>query len=1037
MNTTTQTKTTGNNSMNRFMKSIALVLFGMLLFTNVAKSQVSVFTTTLTWTTGWCNICGPQTGNYACNPPWSGSGTWNNGIRTFVTAIPPGQVVTAVCVTINKVNCGYTNLCVSINGVTIGCQPPTPPGNCSCGACFPETFCANYPCPTGLAGFVNNGTNTLQLGLPGNQGPICVNNAIVTLSYQACCPSPTLAVTGNTAICSGQTTTLTASPTGSVPVNTYTWVGPGATTLATTNQVIVTPGSTTTYTVYGTSPFPCTGSQTVQVQVNPSPTVTPGNSSPVCQNGTLALTASVVAGGTLTTYMWNGPQSYTSAFQNPQIPNIQVNQGGLYTVTATMSFTNGGACSTSTTTSVNVIPVNQVSVTPQYTLCQNSNLNLQAINGVPPTNYGWTGPNAWTSTLSAPTINNVNPTHNGNYCVTATFAVQGLTFVCTSTACSNVSVVATSPVTLALPQNLCEGATAFMSATANPMPLTFNWTGPNNFSANGTSTSIVNVDPLNSGLYNVTGTWAIGTKSCYITNFGQLNVVDVNPVVINPPVSVCYPANVQLTSNSSGAIGYTWTSTTGYTSNLPNPLLGAPGTTATGIYTVTTAYSNGALICYNNNTTQVTVNPIIPFTLDPYKQLCFGATYTISGPPGATAYLWSGPNSYTNSNQVMMIPSMQPVLAGTYSLEVTLGPCKTFGATKIEVLTPISWTSTPGSAVICQGDSVALYLGASGGSHNYAYTWNPQQWLGSPTGSVQYGHPNGTTIYNVTAYDIACPFYTIANSFTVLVNKAPEPNLDLQVSEGCQPLCLHWNSRTQENATDVIYDFGSGNLMQADDFDYCLQDAGTYNIKIRTTGKNGCSYTYDYKNPINVWPLPGSDFSTNPDRITTTNNNATFLPSNRGNVISYQWTFSGIKGMGAGYDTSSMVNPVRIYDNTGDFPVLLVSTTDKGCKDTIFKVIEVRDEFSIFIPNSFTPNGDNLNDVFNIKGVGIKTEGYSMEIYNRWGTLVYSTKDLNKGWDGTVSGLNGENGVYVYKVKALGSNGEGKKEYTGHVSLLK
>jgi gliding motility-associated-like protein len=269
------------------------------------------------------------------------------------------------------------------------------------------------------------------------------------------------------------------------------------------------------------------------------------------------------------------------------------------------------------------------------------------------------------------------------------------------------------------------------------------------------------------------------------------------------------------------------------------------------------------------------------------------------------------------------------------------------------------------------------------------------------------------------------------------VNQAPQPDLDLPKSEGCVPLCFNFNSKTQEQSTEVVYDFGNGNVMQADNFDYCLNDPGVYKIKIKTTGKNGCSYTYEYENPITVWPLPNSDFSTNPENVTTTNNSPVFYPSNNGNVVEYSWTFTGIKGMGAGYDTSSMRNPVRTYDTQGDFPVLLISKTDKGCIDTVFKVIEVRDEFSIYIPNTFTPNGDNLNDVFNIKGVGIKTEGYLMEIYNRWGDLVYSTKELTKGWDGTVNGLNAENGVYVYKVKAFAANGEGKKEYVGHVSLLK
>ena len=196
-----------NLKKSKGMKFILALTF--LLALNL-KSQV-VITNTVTWTTGWCNICGPQTGNYAC-AQGSGSGNWNNGIRTFATAIPPGNVVTGVCVTVNKVDCGLTNLCVNINGVLIGCQNVPPGTNCQCGTCWPMTFCQTFPCPTGLPNFVLNGNNQIQLV---NTGNLCVNNAVITLTYMTCCPTPTILATANPAsVCPGKSSTLTASGAG-------------------------------------------------------------------------------------------------------------------------------------------------------------------------------------------------------------------------------------------------------------------------------------------------------------------------------------------------------------------------------------------------------------------------------------------------------------------------------------------------------------------------------------------------------------------------------------------------------------------------------------------------------------------------------------------------------------------------------------------------------------------------------------------------------------------------------------------------------
>ena len=115
----------------------------------------------------------------------------------------------------------------------------------------------------------------------------------------------------------------------------------------------------------------------------------------------------------------------------------------------------------------------------------------------------------------------------------------------------------------------------------------------------------------------------------------------------------------------------------------------------------------------------------------------------------------------------------------------------------------------------------------------------------------------------------------------------------------------------------------------------------------------------------------------------------------------------------------------------------LVVKNEYGCIDSVFKIIIIDEDVAVYIPNTFTPNDDNINDVFNVKGLGLKTEGYYMQIFDRWGTLVYSTKDINKGWDGTVKGQKAADGVYIYSVKVIGDNGVGKKEFKGHVTLLK
>lgn len=89
-------------------------------------------------------------------------------------------------------------------------------------------------------------------------------------------------------------------------------------------------------------------------------------------------------------------------------------------------------------------------------------------------------------------------------------------------------------------------------------------------------------------------------------------------------------------------------------------------------------------------------------------------------------------------------------------------------------------------------------------------------------------------------------------------------------------------------------------------------------------------------------------------------------------------------------------------------------TDQYGCKNTDVKCVEVKKEFSLFMPNSFTPNEDDLNDTYMIAGIGI--EEFEMIIYDRWGNLIYKTNDMTKGWNGKHHGLACSNGIYICQV---------------------
>ncbi|MCO6499905.1 MAG: gliding motility-associated C-terminal domain-containing protein, partial [Vicingus serpentipes] len=187
---------------------------------------------------------------------------------------------------------------------------------------------------------------------------------------------------------------------------------------------------------------------------------------------------------------------------------------------------------------------------------------------------------------------------------------------------------------------------------------------------------------------------------------------------------------------------------------------------------------------------------------------------------------------------------------------------------------------------------------------------------------------------------------------------------------------------------------------------------GTYTLYVQSVG-GGCDSPIDTVNVIvgGVTAVINADPITGPIPL-----NVDFTGSgSTGNIISYLWDL----GDGA---TSVLSNPSHTYPNIGEYLVTLI-VTDGVCLDTASITIITFGESEILIPNVFTPNGDNFNDVFTVKSVNLESiEGV---IYNRWGQMMFSWDHIKGYWDGrTLAGAEAPDGTYFYIIQAKGLDGE-------------
>ena len=148
-------------------------------------------------------------------------------------------------------------------------------------------------------------------------------------------------------------------------------------------------------------------------------------------------------------------------------------------------------------------------------------------------------------------------------------------------------------------------------------------------------------------------------------------------------------------------------------------------------------------------------------------------------------------------------------------------------------------------------------------------------------------------------------------------------------------------------------------------------------------------------------------------------------------ATSYKWEF----GDGTESDT---IHPSHEYEVPQDYKVTLWAYNDYGCFDTTS--IAINPPLRVFIPTAFTPNGDGINETFKIEGEGFRDNSlikkFSISIFDRWGTEVFSSSDPSFEWDGSYNGKDGEIGVYVYKIFIEGY-GLQKIEETGTITITK
>lgn len=318
----------------------------------------------------------------------------------------------------------------------------------------------------------------------------------------------------------------------------------------------------------------------------------------------------------------------------------------------------------------------------------------------------------------------------------------------------------------------------------------------------------------------------------------------------------------------------------------------------------------------------------------------------------------------------------------------------------------------PDTILACPGDSVTVQAQGSGGYGYFRYLWDD-----GSVDSVRTFGPTATTTYIVEVRD-TCDTQIATDTFTIIIpNYAP-----LSVSLDSAQICLGESLTSIANIIGGAPPLNISWSIPGADSSITWTPTSSQVLGIDISDACGNQVT-DQVNIVVEIPPQAEFISTQ-----LTNQQISF-DNNTTGAATYEWDF----GDGS---ISSDFEPVHTYDQAGFFLVTLNAYSANGCFDSYSETVEVISEFYFYVPNAFSPNNDGKNDYFGGQGKGFT--GYRMEVYSRWGSLIYTTDEVNEPWDGMMpDGKQAMMGTYVYRIELELPLVLDKPVYTGYLQLIR
>ena len=522
-------------------------------------------------------------------------------------------------------------------------------------------------------------------------------------------------------------------------------------------------------------------------------------------------------------------------------------------------------------------------------------------------------------------------------------------------------------------------------------------------------------------------------------------------IIVNNQITVDFTSNDSLcifgnsfdfVAQSNGPAGSTYTWDFGPNATAPT----TTGTTINGVNFSTTGF-NAVTVSVENNLCVAEYTDSVYIFPEPVAEIILPADFECGGltvdfgnvSQNSTEYAWDFGVAGTNTDvSTDFEPTFTFPAPGTYSITLTSGssPSCTDQTTAIITLNEQLVVAFNSEDSLCVTSNNFNFDGIVGGPPGSIFTWNF-----GPNASIQTS--TDIDVANVVFDTIGAIPITLTGTFENCVESITQeiylfypPEINFTIAPGLQ--CAPFNAQfiDQSTAETTIYynwDFGDGGTSTDQNPTHLYPNVGNYPVTLSIRTLNGCvdTLTLLQGDLINVRPKPTSSFTVTPDYTDICNSSIQFIDQSIGGADWFYW-----------YDDTTLYStgaqsPYHTYVTPGNHYPYQIVTNEFGCKDTSSSQLFI-EPFTVFAPNTFTPDGDEFNNIF-LPIVYLHVEEWHMEIFDRWGEIIWESYDVNVGWDGI--GPNGrvvQDGGYVWKVVYVSCEPHNpEKMITGHINVLR